>query len=194
MRRWWMAVGIVVAVMAGRAQAYEQLVKDPEGGAVFGKIVMCNDCKSGAGKGCNDGSEAGWYESKACGKCLIESNYGVTLRYPYDLAFIGKLTDAEGNPVKDRFVKVFLPNGWGIRTRTSELGTFRMSLGATAERKRKEPFIVDLGTHVDSIKDTDEQFAIYMLPETFKPCVEGANAPAKAAPKKDPRPAAKPAK
>jgi len=171
MKRWWMAAAVVFAMLAGRVEAFEHVFKDPDGGETLAVIIGCNDCKSGQGEGCDDGTEAGWRDGKPCGKCLIESNYGTTVRYPYDLHVVGILTDAGGKPVKDRFVKLFLPNGWGVRTRTMENGSFRMTLGATVERKRKEPVIIDIGTHVDSTKgDDDAHFAMYMLPESHKPC------------------------
>jgi len=165
-----MAVVVTVAVVGARAQAWEKDFNDPTSGVNLAKLVMCNDCKSASGQGCDDGTEMGWLNGKPCGKCMIESNYGVTIRYPYDLHFIGQLTDAAGEVVKDRFVKIFLPNGWGVRTRTNDKGAFRMTMGATAERQSKEAVIIDLGSHVDSVKGEDPHFAFYMLPEGYKAC------------------------
>ncbi len=187
MRRWWMAVVVVVATLGIRAHAYEQNLTDPDG-ATLAKILMCNDCKSGVGKGCDDGAEKGWLSAQPCGKCLLESNFGKAIGYPYDLHISGRLTDAGGKGVKERFVKLFLPNGWGVRTRTNDDGTFRMTMGATVERKRPEPLMIDVGTHVDSIKGSEDAlFAIYMLPEGYAKCNADAmrEAPAKKGAKKD---------
>lgn len=186
MMRWWMAVAMMVVVAVTRVQAFEHVFKDPDGGSTLAKILACNDCKAGSGKACDDGAEVGWLEGKPCGKCLLDSNYGAVARYPYDLQVTGKLTNAAGEPIKDRFVKLFMPNGWGVRTRTTEAGTFRMTMGATVERKKSEAVIIDIGTHVDSVKgDADAQFSLFMLPEEYKSCAadtvieEPKKAPAK---------------
>ncbi len=187
MRRWWMAVAVTVVALGIRAQAFEQAVKAPDDGVTLAKMLMCNDCKSGSGKGCDDGAEKGWLNAQPCGKCLLESNHGITIMYPYDLHITGRLTDATGAAVKERYVKLFLPNGWGVRTRTNEEGVFRMTMGATAERKRPEPLVIDVGTHVDSVKGAeDAQFAVYMLPDGYAQCAADAmvDAPAKKGAKK----------
>lgn len=178
MRRWWMVViGTLMATAAGAAQlADQQTVQDPEGNTL-GVLLLCNDCQSGSGKGCYTGAESGFLNGKPCGKCLIESNYGTVIRYGYDLHVIGTLTDPEGHPVKERFVKLFLPNGWGVRSRTSEQGTFRLMLGATTERKSKDPLVIDVGTRIDSKKGDDPYYAMFLLPETHKPCAEGGTKP-----------------
>lgn len=193
MRRWWMAAAVAVMMLVGRVEAFEHTFKDPDSGATVAVVIGCNDCKSGQGAGCDDGSEAGWFDGKPCGKCLVDSNYGTTIRYPYDVHLVGILTDAEGQPVKDRFVKMFLPNGWGVRTRTMESGAFRMTLGATGERTKKEPVVINIGTHIDSTKGADDpHFALYLLPENYKPCAAdaaagGAEGKKPAAPKAAPK-------
>lgn len=176
MKLWWMAaLSVMMAATAVHAMTApdEQPIKDPDG-ATLAMLVVCNDCQSGAGKSCASGAEVGWLNGKPCGQCLIESNFGTLLKYPYDLHIKGTLTDPDGKPVKNRFVKAFLPNGWSIRGKTSEAGTFRLMLGATAERKGKEPVIADLGTRVDTTKDEDPYFAIFLLPESYKPCAANA--------------------
>lgn len=194
MIRWWMAMAMTVVVAGARAQAFEHVFKDPESGSTLAKIVACNDCKAGSGKGCDNGAEKGWLEGKPCGKCFLDSNFGVLVRYPYDLQITGKLTNAAGEPIKDRFVKLFMPNGWGVRTRTTEAGTFRMTMGATIERKKKEAVIVDIGTHVDSTKGADDaQYSLFMLPEDYKPCAaDTVIEEPKKAPAKNTKGAAKP--
>lgn len=110
---------------------------------------------------------------------MLDSNYGVMLRHPYDLHVTGKLVDDAGGAVPDRFVKLFLPNGWTVRSKTSDQGAFRLMLGATAERKSRQALVTDLGNLVDSRKGKDLQFAIYLLPPAYKPCAEAAMSPQK---------------
>ena len=130
---WIAALSVMMASTAVFAAQLpdEQLVKDPDGGATLAVLTLCNDCQSGEGKACYTGAEQGWLDGKPCGKCLIESNFSVLVKYPYDVHISGTLTDPAGAPVKDRFVQVFLPGGWTVKGRTSERGTFRLMLGAT---------------------------------------------------------------
>lgn len=148
-----------------------QPVKSPDG-ATLGLLVQCNSCTSATGdsKKCHNGVEEGYLAAQPCGKCMITENYGATLSYPYDLHFIGKLVDARGQPIKDRFVKVFLANGWNIRSRTGQDGGYRLMLGATAERKSTTPLVIDLGTRADSPKDNKDYYAMFLLPEGYKAC------------------------
>ncbi len=181
-------VGFLILIMASTAVRAAQLpdqvpIKDPDGDATLAIITLCNDCKAGDGKGCYTGAEDGWLEGAPCGKCLIESNFRKLLRYPYDLQITGTLVDPQGQPVKDRFVQVFLPNGWTVKGRTSELGTFRLLLGATSDRKGKDPVKTDIGTRVDTKKGDDPYYALFLLPETYNPCPAEAAKPAEAKPK-----------
>lgn len=173
MKLWWRAALITMMATATAGAASQpdvQPIKDGEG-STFGVLVLCNDCPSGASKkGCHTGAEEGWLEGKPCGKCMLAANYGAQLKYPYDLHVTGTLSDPDGKPVKDRFVKLFLANGWSVRTKTSAQGTFRLTLGATETRKAKQPLVTDLGTRVDSIKGADPYYAIFLLPESYKPC------------------------
>lgn len=163
-------------------QRTELDVQSPTGDPVA-KIVVCNDCQGHSGEGpCDPGAENGWREGKACGACLLQSNWGVTIKYAQDVRVSGKLVGADGEPVVGRFVKMFLPNGWSVRTRTLSDGSFQMMLGATAPREGSESISVDLGTWTDSEKGDDPHFALYMLPEDYKPCVGGPLEP------KGPRP------
>ena len=184
MKLWWVAaLGIVMATATTRASTPPavQPVKDADGNS-FGVLVVCNDCQSaaaGSKKGCDGGAEEGWLDGRPCGKCLLTANYAAQLQYPYDLHVTGKLTNDEGQPVKDRFVKLFMANGWTVRTKTSDQGMFRLTLGATQERKAKQPLVVDLGVRVDSVKGSDPHYAIFLLPESYKPCTPEAG-PARA--------------
>ena len=185
---WIAALSVMVASTAGYAaqRSDEHLIKDPDGSTTFAVLTVCNDCRSGEGKSCYSGAEHGWLNGKPCGKCLIDSNYRTLLTYPYDLHITGTLTDPEGNPVKNRFVQVFLPGGWTVRGRTSERGAFRLMLGATADRKSKQPLVVDLGTRVDTQTGTDPYYALFLLPVSYKPCVADAMTSPKAKPKSAP--------
>lgn len=184
-KRGWIAA-LSMMMMASTAAHAAQLpdevtIKDPDGSGTVAVITLCNDCQSGEGKGCYTGAEDGWFKGAPCGKCLVDSNFRSLLKYPYDLQIIGTLVAPSGEPVKDRFVQVFLPNGWTVRGRTSELGTFRLMLGATADRKAKEPLVTDIGTRIDTKKGTDPYYAMFLLPESYKPCP--ADAVKSAAPK-----------
>jgi hypothetical protein len=186
---WIAALSMMVVSAAGHAAPPpdEQLIKDPDGGTPLAVLTVCNDCRSGEGKSCYSGAEQGWLNGKPCGKCLIDSNYGVLLRYPYDLHITGTLTDPEGTPVKSRLVQVFLPSGWTVRGRTSEQGTFRLMLGATAERKSKQPLVTNLGTRIDTEKGKDPYYALFLLPVSYKPCPATAVKSQEAKPKNAPK-------
>lgn len=172
---------VTLAPAAARAAAADEVEVKAADGRLFATIVFCNDCRNGKGRGpCDQGAEVGWYRGKPCGQCFLKANHNVLIRYPYDIHIVGRLVDAKGQPVKERFVKLFLPNGWGVRTRTLEDGTFRLMLGATADREEKTPLVVDVGARVDSIRDPDPHFALYMLPPSYVPC-SPADAPAEAA-------------
>jgi len=176
MQKWLLMVVVLVLVAATPfAQAENapdvQPVKSPDG-TTLGVLVQCNSCASATGdsKKCRTGVEEGYLDAQPCGKCMITENYGAAFVYPYDLHFIGKLVDAQGQPVKDRFVKVFMANGWNIRSRTGEDGGFRLMLGATAERKSATPLVVNLGTRADSPKENKDYYAMFLLPEGYKAC------------------------
>ena len=191
MKLWWVALlGIAIAHSAvpAAADSREAAVKGEDGQALA-VVVVCSDCQAASGKSkksCGSGREDGWLDGQRCGKCLLDSNYGTTLRHAYDLHFTGTLVDAAGEPVKDRFVKLFLPNDWTVRSKTSDLGTFRLMLGATAERKTKQPLVTDLGKLVDSRTGKNLQFSIYLLPPSYKPCPPAAAPAQKSKSKKKP--------
>ena len=190
MQKWLMMVVALAFVTAGPAVQAEtapevQPIKGPDG-ATLAVLLQCNSCASAAaGKKCHTGAEEGYLDGKPCGKCMITENYGAAFAYPYDLHFTGRLVDAEGQPVKDRFVKVFMANGWSIRTRTTAEGTYRLMLGATAERKTGNPLVVDLGTRTDAPKDNKDYYALFLLQDGYKACsASAAKSEAKPAAKK----------
>ena len=168
----WLAVvlGLLLAVPA-RASESTISVKDPNGKAMA-LLLSCNSCqpRGTVGRQCVDGVEEGWLDGKPCGKCMIEANYGARFVYPYDIHVAGKLVDSEGNPIKERFVKMFMANGWNVRSRTIADGSFRLMLGATAEREEKRPLLIDVGTRVDSPKENEAYYALFFLPDGYKLC------------------------
>ena len=181
MHTWWRTVlaaaGVSVTVQMAQASML-QPVKDPDG-ATLAVIVDCNSCKTPGGKKCLDGVENGWRDGKSCGQCLVKANFRARLAYPYDLQIVGKLVDSAGKPVTERFVKMFMANGWNVRTRTQTDGSFRLSLGATVERKPGGPVVTDVGTLVDHPADNKELFALFFLPPNYAPCAAAAAQPAK---------------
>ncbi|HVO25002.1 MAG TPA: hypothetical protein VMW56_15375 [Candidatus Margulisiibacteriota bacterium] len=190
MQKWLMMAVLLALPTVGAAVRAEDAkdvipIKSSEG-QTLAVLVQCNNCaKATAGaKNCRTGVEEGYLNGRACGKCMITENYGARLAYAYDLHLVGKLVDAQGQPIKDRFVKVFMANGWNIRTRTSDAGTYRLMLGATVERKSTTPVVVDLGTRVDSPKDNKEFYAMFLLPDGYKPCPAAKPEPKKHKPAK----------
>ena len=176
MNLWRVVVAVSVCSWAAIAVAAplrdEIEVRDAEG-TIYGKVVICNDCKTptdGGKKPCHPGAADGWMDDKPCGSCLLKSNADTLIMYPYDLAITGKLVDRDGNSVAKRFVKMFLPNGWGVRSRTSDKGSFRLLLGATDKRKGSHAIEVDLGKRIDSITEVDESFSLFLMPVDYKPC------------------------
>jgi hypothetical protein len=186
----WRIVGLsIIAVTAAtQVMAAENMqpIKDPDGNSL-GVVVICTSCRSSdsSAKGCHTGVQQGWLSGKPCGKCMLAENAGQTPRYAYDLHFTGKLVDDAGAPRKERFVRVFLPNGWTVRSRTAADGSFRLMLGATESRKSKNPVVVDLGTRVDAKQGTDD-YSLYFLAESYKACPPEAATPAA---RKGPQPA-----
>jgi hypothetical protein len=181
MKPWWMVGLSIVAVMVAThvvVAENTQLIKDPDGNAV-GLLVICSSCQAsvGSAKQCQTGVQQGWLNGKPCGKCMLVANAGQTLHHAYDLHFAGKLVDDAGAPRKERFVRMFLANGWTVRTRTGDDGGFRLMLGATESRKSKNPIVVDLGTRVDANAGT-EDYSFYVLPESYKPCPPQVATPA----------------
>ena len=163
----------MVLTMAGlmlgtRASAVENAVQDPDG-KTLAVVLDCSSCKDGASKDCSNGVSAGYSSAKPCGKCLIDANFPTRIEYPYDLQFVGHLKDENGEPLKGKFVRLYLPNTWTVRTRTLDDGLFRLLLGATAERKGKA-LVIKLGDRVMQKVSKSAEYALYMLPPNYKPC------------------------
>jgi len=183
MKMWWMAgLGMMVTIASAAPATEAPDVVGVKGadGKTIGQIVTCSSCQSGGApsKKCPRGVENGWLGGKRCGQCLIEANYGARFAYSADLHLAGKLTDAQGTPLNDRFVKLFMANGWNVRTKTFEEGKFRMMLGATAEPKESNPLVVDVGERIDS-QENEAYYALFFLPDSYKPCPATADKPAK---------------
>lgn len=183
MKVWWL---VALSVLTGTAAAHSAVppnsvdIKDEEGRTVA-VVVVCNECRSettGAAKTCPGGVEQGWLNGAPCGKCMLEENAGEELRYAFDLHITGTLNDQQGQPVKQRFVKLFMANGWSVRTQTSDQGTFRVVLGAMERRTPRKALTADLGTRVDARPATGEEyFTLFMLPPGYKPCPPAAARP-----------------
>lgn len=170
--RWFgCLLGIALLLGGQPAGAAEPVPVKGKDGKTYALILTCNDCQNGSGKSCFEGAEEGFWKGRPCGKCLLRANGGKLVEVPFDVHVTGILTDPEGVPRKERFVKLFMQNGWGHRTRTFDDGRFRIIMGATVERKGKDPLIVDLGRLVDQQKDDkDLYFALYYMSPDFKPC------------------------
>lgn len=151
------------------AHATLDLVKDPDG-KTLAVVIDCNSCQDPAkGTDCATGAENGFFEGKPCGKCLLDANFPTRIPYPYDLQFLGNLKDETGQPLKGRFVRLYLPNTWTVRTRTTDDGLFRLLLGATAERKGKG-LVIKLGDRTMPKDSKAAEYALFMLPPDYKPC------------------------
>ena len=162
-------VAIVVLAAAVSARAASTPVKDPDG-KTLAVVLDCSTCQDpGKGKNCETGVDNGFESGKPCGKCLLDANFPTRIPYAYDLQFMGHLKDENGQPLKARFVRLYLPNTWTVRTRTLDDGTFRLLLGATVERKGKG-LAIDLGDRVMRKDSKSTEYALYMLPPDYKPC------------------------
>ncbi|HXQ20313.1 MAG TPA: hypothetical protein VN812_01480 [Candidatus Acidoferrales bacterium] len=184
MKVWVMAaVGMVVVnVAAQAAPPNAQTIKD-DSGRLLATLALCSDCQSAGGKACHTGVEHGWLDGQACGKCLLDANYGWHYQSSRGLVFVGTLTDAAGQPVKDRYVKLFVANGWSVRGRTSDDGSFRLMLGSTEPGAAKKSVATDIGRRIDTPTNNDPKssYAMYLLPAPYKPC----SAPPTPAPAQD---------
>ncbi len=176
MKVWRLVAVSALLASASRAAdtGAEQIVKD-QAGKTLAVVVLCSDCQSppGESKACHTGTEDGWLNGKRCGKCLLSANPQARYEYGQDLHLTGRLIDAEGAPVKNRFVKLYMTNGWTVRTRTSDEGAFRLMLGATVERSHQAPVVTDLGAHVDVASGSGPDYAVFLLPDGYKPCLAG---------------------
>jgi hypothetical protein len=162
---------LVLLLLAGVVPAHAQLteVKDPDG-KTLAVVIDCNSCQDPkTGKDCQTGVDNGFFDGKACGKCLLDANFPTRIPYPYDLQFLGYLKDEAGQPLKGRFVRLLLPNTWTVRTRTLDDGMFRLLLGATTERKGKG-LVIKLGDHPMAKDSKLPEYQMFMLPPDYKPC------------------------
>jgi hypothetical protein len=161
-------ISLLMLAFAMPAPAATDPVKDPDGGTIA-VVFDCNSCKDGKGKTCETGAEAGFSDGKACGKCLLDANFPTRIPYAYDLQFVGYLKDENGQPLKGKFVRLYLPNTWTVRTRTGDDGMFRLLLGATVERKGKG-IVINLGDRMMHKDSKAAEYALFMVPAQYKPC------------------------
>jgi hypothetical protein len=160
---------LLIVACALPAHAASDLVKDADGNTLA-VVIDCNSCADPAkGKNCESGVENGFYAGKPCGKCLLDANFPTRIPYAYDLQFIGTLKDETGQPLKGKFVRMYLPNTWTVRTRTLDDGLFRLLLGATVERKGKG-LVIQLGDRVMPKDSKSPEYALFMLPPDYKQC------------------------
>lgn len=165
------AWAIFLACTAVSAAGEEYRVVDPSG-KVIAVILDCNSCADpSSGTKCVGGVQDGFHAGKRCGQCLLTANFGTRLLYPHDLQITGTLTQPDGTALADEFVRLFLPNTWTVRTRTTENGYFRLLLGATEDRKG-EMVAVDLGSRSRSKSEDAVDYSFFMVPESHKPCPE----------------------
>jgi hypothetical protein len=188
----WLMMGLTVtwALMAQAATSPDVVsVKDSDGKEVA-VLVACNSCQTAAkdSSKCHSGVEDGWLNGVPCGKCMLGENSNAAMRYP-DLRFTGKLVDGSGEPAKDRFLRLFIANGWTVKTRTAGDGSFLLILGGTTERKPGSAVVVDLGARVDLLGDKGPYYAFFLMPPGYKTCP--ANAGVAPASKPKPKPTRK---
>jgi len=172
------ALVLMLVALVAPAGATSDVVKDPDGNTLA-VVVDCNSCQNPSAKGgkCETGAENGYLDGKPCGKCLLDANYPTRIPYAYDLQFMGYLKDENGQPLKGKFVRLYLPNTWTVRTRTADDGLFRLLLGATVERKGKGQ-VIKLGDRVLPKDSKAGEYALFMLPENYKPCSAASKAEA----------------
>ena len=163
------AFALLLFGLALPAYGASDLVKDPDG-KTMAVILDCNSCQDpSTGKNCESGVENGYYDGKPCGKCLLDANFPTRIPYAYDLQFLGTLKDESGQPLKGRFVRMYLPNTWTVRTRTMDDGLFRLLLGATVERKGKG-LVIKVGDRTMNKDSKLAEYSLFMLPPDYKPC------------------------
>jgi hypothetical protein len=167
--RTWM-IPIALLLLPNLTLAAKDPIKDPASGKAIAYVLDCNTCKSPEkGADCDSGAAKGFSGGAECGECLMVSNFGHRIGYPFDMQITGKLFDENGKPLGGKFVKLYMPNTWTVRTRTLDDGSFRLVLGATLPKQGKLQ-VVDLGKRTMRKNSTAKEYAIYMLPEGYKPC------------------------
>jgi hypothetical protein len=171
-------VGLAMLLSAVAAEAKitvseSSRVTDGEGN-IYAVVLDCPQADPTFG-----GSEEGTIGPDRCGQCLIESNWGTMVKYPYDLLIKGTLVDESGKPLPNKMIHFFMPNGWTVKTRTADNGYFRILMGATSERKSKDPLTTDLGTKKMRSDSKAPYYAFFLLPDNFKPCAAAEKKPGK---------------
>ncbi len=168
--RFFVAISALLA-FGSVVSAAEHKVTDPKGNTI-GVILDCNSCQNPEkGENCRSGVQDGFHGGKPCGQCLMLSNYGTKVLYAYDVYVTGKMQQPDGQPLVNEFVRLYLPNTWTVRTRTTEEGFFRLVLGATAPREG-EPMSVEIGPRTRAKGQSAADYALFLLPEDYKPCVK----------------------
>ncbi len=168
--RLFIAISALLAI-SSIVSAAEHKVVGPNGSTI-GILLDCSSCKDPAkGEKCQTGVQKGFHAGKACGECLMRSNYGAKLLYSRDLYLTGTINQPDGKPLVNEFVRLYLPNTWTVRTRTTEEGIFRLVLGATEGRDGK-PLSFEIGPRTRAKVPSAPDYALFMVPENYKPCAE----------------------
>ena len=100
----------------------------------------------------------------------MDANYGTHIPIAYDTRVTGRLKDENGEPVSKKYVRIFLPNSWAIRTRTGADGSFSLRLGATVPRKEKDAIALDLGDRTVRSDSKTTMYFLFMVPPKYVPC------------------------
>jgi hypothetical protein len=172
MRMVGLLIGALLLVTASPSPGARDALKDTDG-KTLAVVLDCSSCKAG-GEKCFGGLEDGYHDGSRCGQCLIKANYGKGILLPSDVMIFGNLKDEDGKPVTGKFVRLFLPNTWSVRTRTTDKGTFVLRLGPSGKRQSKKPLSLDLGERKVSKDSKAGTYVLFMLPEDYKPCAAEA--------------------
>jgi hypothetical protein len=168
MRMVVLLTGALLLAAATPALGARDALKDASG-KTLAFIVDCNSCK-GSGEKCVGGLEEGFHDGSRCGQCLLKANYGKGIPLPSDVMILGTLKDEDGKPVTGKFVRLLLPNTWSVRTRTTDTGSFILRLGPSGRRENKKALSLNLGERRMSKESKTGTYALFMLPEDYKPC------------------------
>jgi len=164
------ACAVLIVASAGTPARAGQVPLTDAGGKTLAKIYACESCAKGEDKPCTDGVGEGVDEGKPCGQCLLKANYGKGVGLPADVRIYGHLKDEKGQPLKGKFVRLFLPNNWSARSRSGDEGLFVVRLGATVPDKAAKPLALDLGDRVIPSDSKASTYNLFMLRPDHAPC------------------------
>jgi len=161
---------VLSLVVAVPTYGTQDVLKGPDGETIA-LVLDCNSCQElKEDAGCEGGAENGFRDGVPCGRCLMDANYGTHIPIAYDSRVTGRLKDENGKPVSKKYVRIFLPNTWSIRSRTADDGSFSLRLGATVPRKGKKPIVLDIGDRTVRGDSKAATYVFFMLPSKYEPC------------------------